>query len=102
MPKRELLSLRTVLAHPNASVIGCDLYTRSSSPCDALDTYRRYCRMKRALSVLPAPDSPEMTSAWLTLLAIIARCDAAATAKMCGGSRSSDMLDLYCASLASS
>jgi hypothetical protein len=38
--------------------------------------------MKRALSVLPAPDSPEMTSAWLTPFEIIARCAVAETAKM--------------------
>tara|TARA_B110001452_G_scaffold241968_1_gene224471 strand:- start:523 stop:876 length:354 start_codon:yes stop_codon:yes gene_type:complete len=62
-PKRELLSLRSVLAQPKASVIGCEPWMRSSSSFGPFETNRRYCSKKRALSVLPAPDSPLITIA---------------------------------------
>ena len=94
-PKRDELWLRCVFAQPNASVRGCDVWMRISRSSVALETKRRYCSTKRALSVLPAPDSPLMTTAWFLPSLIKDRCAAAATANMCGGSFSRDMLDLY-------
>ena len=96
-----LLSLRIVLAQPNASVSGCEVWIRVSRSSVAFDTKRRYCSTKRADSVLPAPDSPLITIAWFFPSLMSERCVAAATAKMCGGSFSSDMLPLYLASFAS-
>ena len=95
--RAHLLSLRIVLAQPKASVSGWDVWMRISRSSVAFVTYRRYCSTKRADSVFPAPDSPEMTTAWLAPSLTSERCVAAATAKICGGSWSSAMLPLYCA-----
>ena len=64
----------------------------------AFETKRRYCSTKRADSVLPAPDSPEMTTAWFRPSEMSERWVAAAVAKMCGGSASSAIERLYCSS----
>ena len=87
--------MRSVLAQPKASVMGCEPSMRFSSSSVALETNRRYCSTKRALSVLPAPDSPLITTAWFCLALIMLRWAAEAMAKMCGFSWSSAMLALY-------
>jgi hypothetical protein len=93
LPNRLELSLRSVLAQPNASVSGELAWIRFSRSSVAFETKRRYWRTKRADSVLPAPDSPEMTTACERFAEIIERCAAAATAKTCGGILSSASAD---------
>ena len=73
LPQRELLSLRSVLALPKASRTGFDSRTLSSSafapprgvPASSkrrFERYDRYRRMNLHVSVLPEPDSPEITN----------------------------------------
>ena len=67
-PKREELSFRVVHALPKASSSGLDSSTLTSterSSCNAPSAEwppmkARYFMMSLAVSVLPAPDSPEM------------------------------------------
>jgi hypothetical protein len=72
-PKRDELLLYTVLPLPYASRIGLHLSTRSSNedpsflPVDFATWFDRYDRNERMClvdSVLPAPDSPEMSITW--------------------------------------
>jgi hypothetical protein len=76
-----------VCALPNASISGEVARTRSSSmavddwPCVAANA--RYCRNFFAVSVLPAPDSPEMTTL-CERESIRPLYDAAATPNTCG------------------
>jgi len=65
LPKRDELSLRTVLAFPKASRMGFDRSTRSMTPAfDVASAPRpttvRYRMTILVVSVFPAPDSPEM------------------------------------------
>ena len=61
-PNREELSFLMVLAFPNASKIGL----ASKICCSIQECFpliaAKYCKMSFVLSVLPAPDSPEMTT----------------------------------------
>lgn len=70
-PNREELLLRNVFALPNDSSKGLVAKTMSfvcwideSLPPDTL---AMYCMIRFAASVLPAPDSPEMITHWLSL-----------------------------------
>ena len=62
-PNRDELLFRSVFALPNASRIGLLMRMRSSGPTvDVLPAISAmYCRHCFVHSVLPAPDSPEMT-----------------------------------------
>eukprot|EP01139_Manchomonas_bermudensis_P025012 Amastigsp_a844096_6.p4 type:complete len:105 gc:universal Amastigsp_a844096_6:472-786(+) len=76
LPKRELLSLRSVFALPNASRTGFDSRRRSCMPAPS-ETAREMCAMYRMkifdASVLPAPDSPVMMTHWFVFSIIIER-----------------------------
>ena len=98
LPKREELSLRSVLALPKASSTTLDCSSRVSRPSasasgtapSGASPLARTVRKKRMileLSVLPAPDSPEMTIDWLCGASgstDICRNAASATAYGCG------------------
>ena len=75
LPKRELLLLRVVFALPKASISGLLLSTCCSrlsvfSPpaapaiCARPEASARNCSTSFIVSVLPAPLSPLMTTAW--------------------------------------
>ncbi len=66
LPKRLLLSLRVVFALPNASIIGLDAKTFFSICVSSVDppTFAKYRIVYLALTVLPAPDSPETMIDW--------------------------------------
>ena len=51
---------QTVLAQPKLSMIGLVCSTRMCRSVPAALTSARYCRRILAVSVFPAPDSPEM------------------------------------------
>ena len=63
LPKRDELLFQTVRALPKFSMMGFVFSTRlcKSPPAEA-ETAARYWRRIFAVSVLPAPDSPEMTT----------------------------------------
>jgi hypothetical protein len=93
LPKRELLSLRTVRALPNASRIGehelslwptrRPSFFSSSVPRLQLICARYFITIFVA-SVLPAPDSPEMRMHWFELSTIISLYVLCAWAQECG------------------
>ena len=77
LPQRLELSFLSVFAFPNDSRMGFDRSTASSNARDApparvvllgswrfLLRYDRYLRIYLHVSVLPEPDSPEMTKDW--------------------------------------
>ena len=89
LPNRDELSFRLVLALPKASRIAFDLsnmfLTRSTSDRPlALVVAAIYFMMIFEVSVLPAPDSPEMTMHESVPFRFIVRYAASASAKMCG------------------
>jgi hypothetical protein len=109
LPKRLLLSLRTVLALPNASSSGLLSSTASSTgrdwppplgpPCVLPPWAARYFMMSLVVSVFPAPDSPDTRMLWLHITPLLpaspppaavlrfkALYAASATAKTCGES----------------
>ena len=53
---------QTVFAQPKLSIIGLVCRTRVWRSDPAAVTSARYCRRIFAVSVLPAPDSPEITT----------------------------------------
>ena len=93
LPKRDELSLRVVLALPNDSMSGLDLRICCSSDSvfspvasDARpDASARNWSTSFIVSVLPAPDSPEITTAWSRKSASKFAYALSAMAKMCGG-----------------
>ena len=101
LPKRELLSLRTVRAQPKASVSGDDAWMRASRPPSERETMRRYCRMYLALSVFPAPLSPVMSMAWLRPVSARARNICSASVNTCGSAWSGARAPCVSATLAS-
>ena len=102
LPKRELLSLRTVCAQPNDSMIGFAPTTRSCSVDDDDDaTCVRYASRNLAVSVLPAPDSPVITMAWSTPCAIILVYARAAISYACGAGASAGTSCAYSSSRSS-
>ena len=68
LPNLEELSLRVVLALPMASMIGDEASTRFStcvSVAEVPPTVAKYRIAYLALTVFPAPDSPETIMDWL-------------------------------------
>jgi hypothetical protein len=87
LPKRDELLFQTVRALPKFSMMGFVCSTRLwRSPPAVAETAARYCSKILAVSVLPAPDSPEMMTDWDIEFCIMPRCADAATAYTCGGS----------------
>ena len=86
LPKRDELLFHTVLAQPKFSMIGFVCSTRSCRSDPGHATSARYLSRILAVSVFPAPDSPEMITLWLFEFCIIPRCALEATAYTCGGS----------------
>ena len=87
LPKRDELLFHTVRALPKFSMMGLVCRTRlCRSPPAVEETAARYCSRIFAVSVLPAPDSPEMITDCEKLFCTIPRYADAATAYTCGGS----------------
>eukprot|EP01139_Manchomonas_bermudensis_P019489 Amastigsp_a676848_41.p4 type:complete len:136 gc:universal Amastigsp_a676848_41:625-218(-) len=88
LPNRELLSLRSVLALPNASRIGFDsmsLVLIRSASAVPLETCAMYRMKILDASVLPAPDSPVITTHWFVRDDSSERNVSSASANTCGG-----------------
>ena len=69
LPNLELLSLRNVLAFPKASSTGFalnNLASMSPPPVSAPATSDKYLKHVLVVSVLPAPDSPDIKIACVT------------------------------------
>lgn len=80
-----LLSFLTVFPLPNASsIVFASRIWCSSHEVEVEVTVQRYCRMNLVVSVLPAPDSPEMIILWLWFALFSLLYIASAIAKMCG------------------
>ena len=77
---------------------GCASVWRSPPlPSWGVATAARYFRRIFAVSVFPAPDSPEMMTDWLMLFCIKPMCADAATAYTCGGNSAWGCSEaLYC------
>ena len=75
LPNRDELLFRNVFALPKDSNSGLVASTMSFiSWIEELlppDTFAIYCIIRFAASVLPAPDSPEMITHWLSLYAFM-------------------------------
>ena len=87
LPKRDELSFRTVLALPKASRMTLHSRICCSTQFEAEEvTVHRYCRMNLVVSVLPAPDSPEITHDWFMSEVCTFMYAACEVANTCGGS----------------
>lgn len=80
LPKRDELLFQTVLAQPKLSMMGLVFKTRLCRSEPEQLTSARYSRRIFAVSVLPAPDSPEMMTDWLIEFCSMPECAEAATA----------------------
>lgn len=92
LPKRELLSFLVVLALPIASIIGLLARTfRSMFVSDSLPpTAAKYRMAYLALTVFPAPDSPDTMMLRLHFWRSSFVYASSAIAKMCGSSSPSE------------
>ena len=79
LPKRLELLLRRVLALPNASSSGFACSTRASTAASEPPTSAMNARQCLVASVLPAPLSPEMSTAWSAASSSSDECAEAAT-----------------------
>ena len=92
LPKRDELSFRVVLALPIASITGFEarilasICVSPSSVPGAPQTVARYRIANLALTVLPAPDSPDTMIDWHLPSSCSCEYASSATAKTCGGS----------------
>ena len=89
LPKREELSLRSVLALPKASRMGFAASTFLSAPLALPAQSARYSRHTLHVTVLPAPDSPEMSTDWFAPFSTTFWYAAPMTRYGCGASSAS-------------